>query len=68
MCYTPDQPIDPPQDDKYQTCLVCNGKCKVIPKEWDYDEDGEPEEEDLEKCPHCKGEGVVEIEPWEDEW
>ncbi len=65
---TPDREINPPDDDKYQNCIVCNGKGKVIPKDWNYDEDGEPEQEDFEKCIPCEGEGVIQIEPWEDEW
>lgn len=64
---TPDREINPP-DDKHKTCVVCNGRTKVVPSNWDYDEDGDPEEEDLERCDECNGEGYVPIEDWEAEW
>jgi hypothetical protein len=65
--HTPDREQNEPED-KYSTCLLCNGSGRVIPKDWNYDEDGEPEEEDKERCCDCKGEGQVENEPWEHEW
>lgn len=61
---TPDREINPPDDDKYQTCIVCKGKGRIIT--WD-DDEGE-QTPDYEKCSDCDGEGVVKIEPWEEEW
>jgi hypothetical protein len=65
--HTPDREQNEPED-KYTDCLCCNGTGKVIPENWDEEEDGEPTEKDKEKCMPCNGEGKVEIEDWENEW
>lgn len=62
--HTPDRQLNPDEDERYKTCIVCNGEGKVIV--WD-DEEGE-QTPDYENCEACEGEGKIEIDDWENEW
>lgn len=74
MCgfHTPDRPTNPPDDDRFKTCLVCNGLGRVLSDSFHEEQadnpERKPEPEDYEKCTACKGEGEVEIENWEHDW
>lgn len=61
---TPDRQITPDDDERFKTCLVCNGKGHIIV--WSQDEDEETP--DYENCEACEGEGKIEVDDWEDEW
>lgn len=57
--YTPDQQTTPDDDKPTHVCHDCNGNKEIVI----FDEDDGP---DTEKCPTCKGEGVLEMEEGDD--
>lgn len=66
---TPDQQINPPDDDRFATCYDCKGDGKII--DWtEFESETHDVDDDLPKitCPTCKGEGKVEKEEGGDEW